>query len=124
MLTIGQALHLAGHEGGAGARSAMMGDWLATSFADGFLAGYLGSFWSSMGRSDFFMMIAIARRARVWPAGGGAAGEPRAEGLNQPVTSVSLPFEELAQRRTQYHNCEVRSFDSRASIEPIDRSTM
>jgi POT family proton-dependent oligopeptide transporter len=39
--------------------SMMMGVWLATSFTGGFLAGYLGSFWSSMGKSDFFMMIAI-----------------------------------------------------------------
>ena len=37
----------------------MMGVWLATSFAGGLLAGYLGSFWSAMGKSDFFMMIAI-----------------------------------------------------------------
>ena len=37
----------------------MMGVWLATSFTGGFLAGYLGSFWSSMGKSDFFLMIAI-----------------------------------------------------------------
>ena len=27
--------------------------------AGGLLAGYLGSFWSGMGKSDFFMMIAI-----------------------------------------------------------------
>jgi proton-dependent oligopeptide transporter, POT family len=39
--------------------SLMMGVWLATSFAGGLLAGYLGSFWSGMGKSDFFMMIAI-----------------------------------------------------------------
>ncbi len=37
----------------------MMGVWLATSFAGNFLAGYLGSFWSSMGKPDFFLMIAI-----------------------------------------------------------------
>jgi POT family proton-dependent oligopeptide transporter len=36
-----------------------MGVWLATSFTGNLAAGYLGSFWSSMGKSDFFMMIAI-----------------------------------------------------------------
>jgi POT family proton-dependent oligopeptide transporter len=39
--------------------SMMMGVWLATSFAGGLLAGYLGSHWSGMAKSDFFMMIAI-----------------------------------------------------------------
>src|SRR5512144_3189101 len=33
--------------------SMMMGIWLATSFAGNFLAGYLGSFWSSMGKMEF-----------------------------------------------------------------------
>ncbi len=36
----------------------MMGVWLATSFTGNFLAGYLGSFWSSMEKPAFFMMIA------------------------------------------------------------------
>ena len=39
--------------------SMMMGVWLATSFTGGFLAGYLGSFWSGMAKTDFFLMIAI-----------------------------------------------------------------
>jgi POT family proton-dependent oligopeptide transporter len=39
--------------------SMMMGVWLATSFTGGFLAGYLGSFWSSMAKTDFFLMIAV-----------------------------------------------------------------
>ena len=39
--------------------SMMMGIWLATSFTGGLLAGYLGSFWSAMGKSDFFLMIAV-----------------------------------------------------------------
>ena len=39
--------------------SMMMGVWLATSFTGGLLAGYLGSLWSGMGKSDFFLMIAI-----------------------------------------------------------------
>jgi POT family proton-dependent oligopeptide transporter len=36
----------------------MMGVWLATSFAGGFLAGYLGTFWSSMSKDSFFLMLA------------------------------------------------------------------
>jgi POT family proton-dependent oligopeptide transporter len=38
--------------------SMMMGIWLATSFAGNFLAGWLGSFWSTMDKSMFFLMIA------------------------------------------------------------------
>jgi proton-dependent oligopeptide transporter, POT family len=38
--------------------SMMMGVWLATSFTGGFLAGYLGSFWSRMVPQQFFLMIA------------------------------------------------------------------
>jgi len=38
--------------------SMMMGVWLATSFFGGFLAGWLGSFWSRMGKPEFFLMIA------------------------------------------------------------------
>ena len=33
--------------------SMMMGVWLATSFVGGFLAGYLGMFWSSMDKGNF-----------------------------------------------------------------------
>ena len=39
--------------------SMMMGVWLATSFVGGFLAGYLGTFWSSMTKGNFFLMLAI-----------------------------------------------------------------
>jgi POT family proton-dependent oligopeptide transporter len=39
--------------------SLMMGVWLATSFYGGFLSGYLGSFWSSMAKTDFFLMLAV-----------------------------------------------------------------
>jgi POT family proton-dependent oligopeptide transporter len=39
--------------------SMMMGVWLATSFAGNLLAGYLGSFWSSMGKIEFFLMLAV-----------------------------------------------------------------
>ena len=38
--------------------SMMMGVWLATSFIGGFLAGWLGSFWSRMGKPEFFLMVA------------------------------------------------------------------
>ena len=38
--------------------SMMMGVWLATSFTGGFLAGFLGSFWSRMAHIEFFLMIA------------------------------------------------------------------
>ena len=54
--------------------SMMMGVWLATNFFGGFLAGYLGSFWSRMQPMQFFLMIAsIAALAGVlillcrWP---------------------------------------------------------
>ena len=39
--------------------SMLMGVWLATSFTGNFLAGYLGTFWSSMSKADFFLMLAI-----------------------------------------------------------------
>jgi POT family proton-dependent oligopeptide transporter len=39
--------------------SMMMGVWLSTNFIAGFLAGYLGTFWSSMQKTSFFMMLAI-----------------------------------------------------------------
>jgi POT family proton-dependent oligopeptide transporter len=38
--------------------SMLMGVWLATSFTGNFLAGYLGTFWSSMERADFFLLLA------------------------------------------------------------------
>src|SRR5262249_37700647 len=38
--------------------SLMMGVWLATSFVGNFLAGWLGSYWSSMEKPAFFTMIA------------------------------------------------------------------
>jgi proton-dependent oligopeptide transporter, POT family len=38
--------------------SLMMGVWLATNFAGNLLAGWLGSYWSAMGKSEFFLMIA------------------------------------------------------------------
>ncbi len=39
--------------------SMLMGVWLSTSFIGGFLAGYLGTFWSSMAKTEFFLMLAI-----------------------------------------------------------------
>jgi proton-dependent oligopeptide transporter, POT family len=38
--------------------SMLMGLWLATSFTGNFLAGWLGSFWSSMDKMTFFAVIA------------------------------------------------------------------
>ena len=43
--------------------SMMMGVWLATSFVGGFLAGYLGTFWSSMEKGNFFLMLAVISAA-------------------------------------------------------------
>jgi POT family proton-dependent oligopeptide transporter len=61
--------------------SMMMGVWLATSFTGGFLAGWLGSFWSRMEKPHFFLMIAaIAALAGVmiflcrWPLKGALSG--------------------------------------------------
>jgi POT family proton-dependent oligopeptide transporter len=65
VLTVGElylsptALALVSKVAPAGFLSMMMGVWLATSFVGGFLAGYLGSFWSSMQKADFFLMIAF-----------------------------------------------------------------
>ncbi|HEY1545995.1 MAG TPA: peptide MFS transporter [Xanthobacteraceae bacterium] len=39
--------------------SMMMGVWLATSFAGGFLAGWLGGLWSRMDKAAFFLVIAM-----------------------------------------------------------------
>jgi POT family proton-dependent oligopeptide transporter len=38
--------------------SMLMGLWLATSFTGNFIAGWLGSFWSAMDKTMFFVMIA------------------------------------------------------------------
>jgi POT family proton-dependent oligopeptide transporter len=38
--------------------SMLMGVWLATSFTGNFLAGWLGSFWTEMQKSSFFLVIA------------------------------------------------------------------
>jgi proton-dependent oligopeptide transporter, POT family len=38
--------------------SMLMGVWFATSFVGNFIAGWLGSFWESMDKAHFFMMLA------------------------------------------------------------------
>jgi POT family proton-dependent oligopeptide transporter len=38
--------------------SMMMGIWLATNFTGGFLAGFIGSFWSRMAPPQFFLLVA------------------------------------------------------------------
>jgi proton-dependent oligopeptide transporter, POT family len=46
--------------------SMMMGVWLATSFTGGFLSGFIGSYWSRMPHTEFFLMVAsIAAIAAV-----------------------------------------------------------
>jgi proton-dependent oligopeptide transporter, POT family len=46
--------------------SLMMGVWLSTSFVGNFGAGWLGSYWSSMDKARFFLMIAgVAAAAGV-----------------------------------------------------------
>jgi POT family proton-dependent oligopeptide transporter len=39
--------------------SMMMGVWLATIFTGNFVAGYLGSLWTGMDKSQFFLMLAV-----------------------------------------------------------------
>ncbi len=43
--------------------SMMMGVWLSTSFIGGFLAGYLGTLWSSMTKGQFFLLMALISAA-------------------------------------------------------------
>ena len=43
--------------------SMMMGVWLAANFIGNFLAGYLGTFWSSMSKDGFFLMLAVISAA-------------------------------------------------------------
>jgi proton-dependent oligopeptide transporter, POT family len=43
--------------------SMLMGVWLATSFVGNFIAGWLGSFWESMDKAHFFLMIATIAAA-------------------------------------------------------------
>ncbi|MBN8937450.1 MAG: peptide MFS transporter [Rhizobiales bacterium] len=65
VLTIGElylsptSLSLVTKVAPARAVSMMMGVWLATSFTGNLLAGYLGSLWSGMAKSHFFLMTAV-----------------------------------------------------------------
>ena len=43
----------------AGTTSIMMGVWFATTLPADVLAGFLGGFWSSMAKANFFLMIAM-----------------------------------------------------------------
>jgi len=43
--------------------STIMGFWLATSFLGNFIGGWLGSFWSSLDKPHFFLMIAAVSGA-------------------------------------------------------------
>src|SRR5262249_33010063 len=43
----------------AGTTSIMMGVWFATTLPADVLAGFLGGFWSSMAKTNFFLMIAL-----------------------------------------------------------------
>jgi proton-dependent oligopeptide transporter, POT family len=58
--------------------SMLMGLWLATSFTGNFIAGWLGSFWSSMDKAHFFLMIAMI-------AGAASAG---VFAFNRPLKAV------------------------------------
>jgi hypothetical protein len=47
--------------------------WLSASFTGGFLAGYIGSFWSRMGKPEFFLLAAgVAAMAGVMIYGCGS----------------------------------------------------
>jgi POT family proton-dependent oligopeptide transporter len=64
ILTVGElylspvGLSLVSKVAPASVLSLMMGVWLATSFLGNFMAGWLGSYWSSMDKTAFFLMIA------------------------------------------------------------------
>ncbi len=51
-------LALAAKMAPAPVRSLVMGLWLATSFIGNILSGWVGGFWSTMAKADFFLMIA------------------------------------------------------------------
>ena len=58
--------------------SLMMGVWLATSFIGSFLSGFIGSYWSRMPHTEFFLMVASiaadCRRSSFSPAVGSCTG--------------------------------------------------
>ena len=43
--------------------SMMMGLWMGTYFVGGFLGGYLGTLWTTMGKDDFFLLMAALTAA-------------------------------------------------------------
>src|SRR5262249_34365174 len=58
-------------------RAMMMGVWFATTLPGDILAGWLGGFWSTMGKTPFYLMIAAGAgggRAPVFAAGPGPRG--------------------------------------------------
>jgi len=63
VLTIGElylsptALSLVSNVAPGRSVSTLMGIWLATSFVGRFLAGWLGGFWTTMAKADFFLLI-------------------------------------------------------------------
>ncbi|HVY58691.1 MAG TPA: peptide MFS transporter [Xanthobacteraceae bacterium] len=78
VLTVGElylspvGLSLVSKVAPASVRSMLMGFWLATSFTGNFLAGYIGSLWSGMDKSHFFLLvaaIAAAAGAVIWAIG-------------------------------------------------------
>ena len=66
--------------------STMMGLWLGTSFIIGnFVAGWLGSFWSSMDKMSFFIMIAAVAASAggvMWSLRSSASSFSRREPAN------------------------------------------
>ncbi|WP_442753950.1 peptide MFS transporter [Methylocystis sp. JAN1] len=52
------ALSLVSHLAPEGSRSALMGAWFTSMFLGNLLAGWLGGFWSSMTRVNFFLLMA------------------------------------------------------------------
>jgi POT family proton-dependent oligopeptide transporter len=51
-------LSLVAHMAPERSRSALMGVWMATTFAGNLLAGWLGSFWSALSGVHFFLLVA------------------------------------------------------------------
>jgi proton-dependent oligopeptide transporter, POT family len=66
-------------------RSMMMGVWFATTFPADVLAGYLGGFWSSMAKPNFFLMIAMI--AALAAAAIGASTRTLRSMLEGPVSA-------------------------------------
>jgi POT family proton-dependent oligopeptide transporter len=52
------ALSLVSRLAPMGSRSALMGLWLASMFVGNLLAGWIGAYWSSLSRVEFFLLVA------------------------------------------------------------------